>query len=32
MIMGLLMPDAGKLLYLVIGVVVAKKLLPKVMG
>lgn len=27
--MGILMPDAGKVVYLIIGVVVAKKLLPK---
>jgi hypothetical protein len=30
--MNVLMPDLGKLVYLVIGVVVAKKVLPKVMG
>jgi hypothetical protein len=30
--MAMLMPDAGKILYLVIGVVVAKKLLPKLGG
>ena len=30
--MTLLMPDAGKIVYLVIGVVVAKKLLPKFGG
>lgn len=30
--MALLMPDVGKILYLVIGVVVAKKLLPKLGG
>lgn len=30
--MAVLMPDLGKLLYLVLGVVVAKTLLPKVMG
>lgn len=27
--MAILMPDMGKILYLVVGVVVAKKLLPK---
>lgn len=31
-IMAVLMPDLGKLVYLVIGVVVAKTVLPKVMG
>jgi hypothetical protein len=31
-IMTLLMPDAGKIVYLIIGVVVAKKLLPKLGG
>lgn len=30
--MGILMPDVGKFVYLVIGVVVAKKLLPKFGG
>lgn len=30
--MGILMPDAGKLAYLLIGIVVAKKLLPKLGG
>jgi hypothetical protein len=30
--MGILMPDAGKFVYLIIGVVVAKKLLPKLSG
>lgn len=30
--MGILMPDVGKFVYLVIGVVVAKKLLPKLGG
>lgn len=30
--MTLLMPDAGKIVYLIIGVVVAKKLLPKLGG
>lgn len=30
--MAVLMPDMGKLLYLVIGVVVAKKVLPKLGG
>lgn len=30
--MNLLMPDAGKVVYLVIGVIVAKKLLPKLGG
>jgi len=29
---GLLMPDAGKILYLVVGVIVAKKLLPSLGG
>lgn len=30
--MAVLMPDVGKIVYLVIGVVVAKKLLPKLGG
>lgn len=30
--MNILMPDMGKLVYLAIGVVVAKKLLPKLAG
>lgn len=30
--MAILTPDAGKILYLVLGVVVAKKLLPKLGG
>lgn len=30
--MGMLMPDTGKIVYLIIGVVVAKKLLPKLGG
>ena len=30
--MNLLMPDLGKLVYLVLGVIVAKKVLPKVAG
>jgi hypothetical protein len=30
--MGLLMPDAGKVVYLIIGVIVAKKVLPKLGG
>lgn len=30
--MNLLMPDLGKAVYLVIGIVVAKKLLPKLGG
>lgn len=30
--MAVLMPDVGKIVYLVLGVVVAKKLLPKLGG
>lgn len=30
--MGLIMPDLGKILYLALGVVVAKKLLPRLGG
>lgn len=30
--MNVLMPDVGKVVYLIIGVVVAKKLLPKLGG
>jgi hypothetical protein len=30
--MAILMPDAGKLVYLVLGIVAAKVVLPKVMG
>ena len=30
--MAILMPDVGKIVYLVIGVVVGKKLLPKLGG
>ncbi len=30
--MAILMPDAGKILYLVLGVIVAKKVLPMVSG
>lgn len=30
--MAVLMPDVGKIVYLVLGVIVAKKLLPKLGG
>jgi hypothetical protein len=30
--MAVLMPDVGKIVYLILGVVVAKKLLPKLGG
>jgi len=30
--MGILMPDAGKVVYLLLGVLVAKKVLPKLGG